>query len=348
MTKRILLLIPAVLLTVSLLLCPEPVYASDISVETDTFSADCTALSLTGTTVEALADAIEKFPNLQSVELTEPEGNGALLCSLMDAHPGITFHWQKTVFGKTFSESDTVIDLSGNKLTLPEAEAAMVWFPKAEKLDLSNCGLDSETLATFREEKRSEYKVVWTVNITTIPARTDDIVFHAAAHGISVVDSLSTDLKYCEDMIVVDVGHSRLTHIEWVRNMPNLKYLIIMDNQIKDLTPITTCKNLVYLEVMKNNFLKDLSPITQCTALEDLNVSLCPRADLTPLTEMAWLKNLWANNRPMDYKMSRRLKEALPDTHVQAATGGYVYGGWRNVENYHKMRDIMGMPHNTW
>ncbi len=304
-------------------------------------------LSGTGLELEAAAEGLDYFPELKQVYLVEPDCQPETLTQLAQQFPEVAISWEKTMFGQLHYSTETEIDLSEMEITLEEVEEGMRYFPYTEKVNLSFCAFDNETLAAFREEMRPRFKVVWTILVTGEEVRTDDTIFHSSGRGVNVIDSLSADLYYCEDMIIVDVGHSRLETIEWVRGMPNLKYLILADNRIRDLTPISTCKNLVYLELFTNWYLTDLSPLVECTALEDLNLAKT-ECDLTPLAQMPWLKNLWANARKNNEEEKELLRSSLPNTHIEFDHGFCTGGGWRQLQNYFDMRDMMGLPRNAW
>ena len=209
-----------------------------------------------------LLEQLMHLPKLEKVHLTEPEAPAQELKALLEAYPDLEITWEKTVLDQLHTSEETEFDLSGMTLESTDpVEEAMAYFPNAQKVILSGCGLDNETLAAFREKMRQDYKVVWTVTVTGIEVRTDETIFHSSAHEIALIDEQSYDLFYCEDMIVVDIGHSHVKYIEWVKGMPNLKYLILADNWIKDLTPISSCKNLIYLELFMNNHIPDYSPL---------------------------------------------------------------------------------------
>ena len=70
--------------------------------------------------------------------------------------------------------------------------------------------------------------------------------------------------------------------------------------------------------------------------------------DPTPLLEMPWLKNLWINNVPITAQQRQALTEALPNTHIEFDAGFTTAGGWRELQNYYDMRDLLGMPYNAW
>ena len=86
--------------------------------------------------------------------------------------------------------------------------------------------------------------------------------------------------------------------------------------------------------------LQDFSPLVGCTSLEDLNIGLT-YPSVEPLMQMTWLKNLWMVDRGGAYQLS----QALPDTKIVASADVTVGAGWRNLPNYYKMRDMLGMEY---
>lgn len=305
--------------------------------------------------------------NLKTVHLVEPEGTPEELRQLLEACPGMTITWDKTVLGKTFNSGDTeydftdlalsdtrvpgwtldILDEAETSVIIRNTEEAMAYFPNAEKVILPAYRLDNETMSAFRERMRPEYKVAWTVYITRKPVRTDQEIIHSSALSVCFIDEQSYDLKYCEDAVIVDIGHSYIKYIDWVKYMPKLRFLILTHNWIKDLTPISTCKNLEYLEIYWNKHIPDYSPLLECTALRDLNLS-GTYADPTPLYQMTWLETLWANQTNFSSEEQEKLRQSLPNTLIHIAQADYTAGGWRDVPRYFEMRDLMGLPYNTW
>ncbi len=332
-----------------------------------TFTEKVTEAKFDKPAVAELAAHLPGLTALKTVHLVEPEGSAEELRKLMADCPDMTITWDKTVLGKTFNSGATEYDLSALSLsdtrlpgwTLDPLDAAetssiiqavekvMAYFPNAEKVILPNYRLDNETMAAFREKMRPEYKVAWTVYVTRKPVRTDQTVIHSSAMGVCLIDEQSYDLKYCEDAVVVDIGHSYVKYIEWIRYMPNVRFLILTDNWIKDLTPISTCKKLEYLEIYWNKHIPDYSPLVECTALRDLNLS-GTYADPTPLYKMTWLETLWANDTRFSAEEEQKLRQSLPNTLIHIAQADYTAGGWREVPRYFEMRDIMGLGYNRW
>ena len=64
--------------------------------------------------------------------------------------------------------------------------------------------------------------------------------------------------------------------------------------------------------------------------------------------DMPWLKNLWIDG--FDIRPSERpeLEAALPNTYIKYCDGEMTANGWRDLQNYFDMRDLLGMAYNTW
>ena len=302
-------------------------------------------------TVDAITDAqldlLPLFRNLKKLHMHHPEATAQKLLELQKNHPGVTVTWEQEVCGQVFPSSVEEIDLSAAKnIRLEDLEQQMAYFPQAKLVFLGECGLDNELLAAHREQVRDQYKLVWTVSCgSKLKTRTDATTFMPVReHVYYFNDEEAYNLRYCEDMICIDIGHMSIHNIEFVEFMPNLQYLILAHTQLQYIEPISTCKNLKFLELDWSP-VRDLTPLQGCTALEDLNLGKV-YADFTPIGEMSWLKNLWMVecSTAARYQMT----QALPDTKVMVTGAATVANGWRDLENYYAMRDLLGMHYMSW
>ena len=322
--------------------------------------ADETAVTVEGITDDDL-EVLGCLENLKKLHLVDPTASAESILALPDGYPQAEVSWEVTICGETFTSTDTPeeIDLSDAEITSLEAvETAMAYLPDAQKLILGVCGVDNpdwgnsksklaaseiknEDLAAYRDRVREDYKVVWTVRLgPSIALRTDADNFMPNHFGVGQLpDSYAYNLRYCEDMVCLDVGHMTLTDISFVEYMPNLKYLILAWTEVQYIEPIRTCKNLIWLE-LDNSCIRDYSPLVDCTALEDLNIGRT-YCDITPILEMTWLKNRYMIFGNGGYAW--RASQALPNTHVVATGDATVGGGWRRLPNYYDMRDCLGM-----
>jgi hypothetical protein len=138
-------------------------------------------------------------------------------------------------------------------------------------------------------------------------------------------------LKYCTNLLALDLGHNNLTDITFLRNMPRLRVLILGENQkLKNIEVLADLKDLEYLELFTCG-IKDITPLTKLPNLIDLNLANNSVADWRPLKEMKQLKRLWISGmgvHAMTAAEKAELQEALPDTKIMYK-GQPTDNGWR-------------------
>lgn len=304
------------------------------------YACDTTNLTLEGTDTAEMLEKLRYFPALEKVSVMAPDYTQVTMPQLTEAHPEVDFYWEKEVLGVNLTSEDTAVDLT---VLVPDSlealEAELKNYPKLDRVYLGQCGLENEDLADYRARVRSAYKLVWNISIGTEPLDTDATWYMPGKTNRGLIDEEAVKLKYFEDMVCIDIGHKPVHSIEFVRNMPNLKYLIVACSPLEDITPLETCKNLIYLELFESK-VSDYTPLLGCTALEDLNISVT-FGDPEPILQMTWLKRLhWAYH---DY-MEEELQQALPNTKLMLPNTGYgTEMRWRDAKNYYDMRDILGM-----
>ena len=314
--------------------------------------ADTVEATVTGAESGQLIQALAGLPNLKNLTLIDPAADGSNLQALRLQYPDLTLSWYFRVNGREIGEDAVEVDVSGMDFSsLAAAENMASCFPKLEKFIMSSCtvggkAIGNETMADFRERMRSSYKVVWTVQCGRLSVRTDATTFMPTReHEYYFLDSMAPNLKYCEDMICIDIGHHKVKDISFVRYMPHLKYLILTDTAVQDISPVAELKELIFLE-LTFGIVRDYTPLLQCTALEDLNMDkLDYYADPTPIYQMTWLKTLFWHR--CNTQVQQKLAEALPNTHLDftGTTTNPIHTGWRNLQNYYDMRDLLGMPY---
>lgn len=304
-------------------------------------------------TAEELKEALTYLPQMEKISIHQPEMPAQDLRSLQEAFPEIVFTWQKDAFGTTYSSDVTEIELEHMYFSsLDEVEAAMAYYPNLEKVALLFCGydednlFDDETMAAFREKMRPEYKVVWAIDIYKMVIRTDDLYFMPNKYGLKVSNYQLPRLRYCEDMLCVDLGHHNIVDLSFVEGMPHLKYFICIDSNLLYIDPLSTCKELVYCELFWTP-IADYTPLLGCTALEDLNVART-KGDPLVFKDMPWLKNLYVNGFAIKGDERAELEAALPNTKIVYCDYELTANGWRDLPNYFAMRDLLGMPYNRW
>lgn len=335
---------------------PDVAFHWEVSLLGKSYPSETTSVDLSGKQLrlQEVEDAFDQLPALKDAQMLDTSLTSEEMTELVLRYPDCNILWNAEIEGERYRTDITQLDLSGKEIQSVEAlEAQLRCFPLLERVDMSHCGIDNETMEALNKRHEGT-QFVWTVDICGYDFPTDSTYFFPwklnGGEYLYVSDEDVSVLRYCHDIECIDIGHMyRITNCEWVRYMPKLKYLIIGETGITDITPLSTCKNLVFLEMFTIQ-VTDLTPLQGCTALEDLNLGRVYDADPEPLTKMTWLKNVWWANVDGTYgkaasNAKQILTEALPDTNLRFNLEHPTSGGWRQLPNYLAQRDFMGMYH---
>ena len=266
----------------------------------------------------------------------------AEIYALREAHPDMEITWAQDFYGQHPATDVTELDISDTApASIQEVEALAAYFPQLEKLIMCNTGFENEDMAAYRDRVRDQYKVVWMVQIGAMEVRTDETSFMPGKGNKPVRNGQTYNMRYLEDLIVVDIGHQGIQDLDWVVGTPHLKYLIVADGGPSNIEPLSCLKELIYLEVFGTG-LRDATPLIGCTALQDLNVCRTP-VEIDGLTQMPWLKNLWISSCGLTAQERETLSAALPNTRIEYFADHPVANGWRKLPNYYAMRDALDM-----
>lgn len=317
------------------------VYGKDVLVNTE-------SLDLRDVELDAsLFDLLGLFPQLRTVDLHGQKLTDDERIALSTEFPDISFGWTVFYDGEEYDSSLTEFDISGKKLTeddLPELKRAVAQFPDLEIVNMCNCGLGNETMAKFRDQIRTA-KVVWRVYLgSRWSLRTDAVAFSVLIVHYDYPRMYSGNLevlKYCKDLLALDLGHQSITDIsgicEW---LPELRLLILADNSIWDISPLTNLKHLHYLEVFLNR-ISDLSPLAELHELVDVNISYNPISDISPLLNSPMMQRIWMESTYCGWNSVSILQEAYPDAKIVLSGSGSVDQGWRwGNPRYEQMMDM--------
>ena len=198
--------------------------------------------------------------------------------------------------GVTADPQQTYVDFGTSVVRDMEGLCAFLdQLPALERVDMFSGKLMREQMDMLFE-RYPQIFFGWTVTIGDHTVRTDITAF-STLHGSSPKPPhTSADfekLKYCKNLLAIDIGHNWVEDLSFLRHFPGLKVLIIGRNRVQDIAPLAQLKELEYLE-MFSNYVRDYSPLTELTHLRDLNIKNNPCKDLSPLYAMTWLERLWA------------------------------------------------------
>lgn len=316
-------------------------FAYNISIGGQTVPNDIAELALPPESYLELAELLPCFTALSDVTIT---GSSQKLDvhALADAYPGIRFHYDFEAFGRTVNTDQDFLDLSGIRMEDAQAlEALLPYFHNLKKVDMVNCGLSNEAMAALND-RHPETLFVWKVLIGDRYYRTDINYFYPTGSGLSMVNVDVSNLQYCTELVVLDLGHFLIRDCSFVEHMPKLEYLILAIGPMKDIRPIGTLKELKYLEIFSTR-VTDYWPLVNCTKLEALNIGFSGHGDITPLLQMPWLTHLWLSNKEEVYTEDEKalLAQHLPNTIMLYSSGSATNKGWRNTPGYYAMRNIL-------
>lgn len=298
---------------------------------------------------DELTAALPYLPALTSVTFTGTAPENEQIYVWMTAYPNVQFVWNFQVCGVAVSSMDTQLILSGIEMESVEAvESSLKYFYDLQKVEMCGCGIPSEEMDALWK-RHPETRFVWEVQVGKCTLRTDITVFMPYQYGYdgysSLKDADTAELKYCVDIICMDLGHMAISDYSFLEYMPKMQYLILADTDGKDFSVLANLKELVFLEIFMTRF-DQAEVLTGLTKLEDLNIGTSSIDNIEPLKQMTWLKHLWLPANKKIYGSERNvLIEALPDTVVNFKGAGSTGNGWREIPNYYKMRDLLDMPY---
>ncbi len=240
--------------------------------------------------------------------------------------------------GKMYPEDAEYIDLGEEPVSdfdaltafldqMPNLRRVDMW---GNKMDLASCDM----LA-------SRYPNItwgWTLQIRASDhehlVRTDATSF-STLHNSSSKQHTQEDfriLKYCWNLLALDVGHNNITDLDFLYDLPRLRVLIAACNHLSDITPISALKDLEYAELFKNE-IRDISPLTGLPHLLDLNLCFNRIQDFSPIETLTTLQRLWmfsssSYGKEPNAEVVRSLRAALPDTQIDTVHYSTT-GTWR-------------------
>lgn len=318
--------------------------AEEVKLGDYSFPADTVDLTLNGLTLPGAAEvaqSLKGFPKLKTVHMIGCKLTREDMRTLLSALPQVKFEWIVKTNFKEISSLAEAFDFGKRKVKdLDDFTDALSCLPNLKRIDT----YQSTFPRTMMEELWQTYpdkEFGWTLVFGTQRVRTDATAFSMMNTSSSprYKSNYFESLKYCKNLLALDLGHNYLQDISFVKNFPHLKVLILADNHVADISPLAELKELEYVELFKNS-ISDISPLADHTHLLDLN--LCGNRlageDVTPLLTNTSLQRLWIANARLDEAQQKTLREGLPNCQISFTAGHPTSEGWRDHERYDKYR----------
>lgn len=244
--------------------------------------------------------------------------------------------------GQWYPLDTEILDFSGTTFSdTTEIDALLSQLPNLTQVVMADCGIANEEMDALNR-KYENVQIIWAVDLgPNLRVRTDVTALIPSQSDGWLSDTDAYNLRYCTELVALDLGHMDISHIDFASFMPKLKYLIIADSRVASLEPLRGLNNLIYLEAFLTH-VTDYSPLLDCPALEDLNISWT-YGDYVPLCQMLQLKRLWWGGTPHSTQVISALTEQLPNTQLSLYDVDSTGSGWRKHPHYYEMRDLLGM-----
>ena len=264
----------------------------------------------------------------------------------------IEFVYDIDVLGVTVSTDAATLDMGERIVSddeVPQIERAMAYLPNLTRIDMFESRLSSETMDRLFDTYPDIFWG-WTFDLCggKWTVRTDITAF-STLQGENSKRWDSTyfvPLRYCKNLMALDLGHNQVQGINFLRNFPHLRILILADNQVTDISVLSELKELEYVELFLN-YISSFEPLAGHDNLKDLNLCYClaheGRNDraLQPLKSCPNLERLWVIGDWVTDEMQDDIRAALPNcTFHFGKSGGSTNFGWRNHDRYYIIRQI--------
>ncbi len=333
---------------------PDVAFYWDVKLLGKKYDSGTKELSLGNPSKEELSELKDCAALLNKVERID-FGNSILnledICDLRNLFNGAEVNCKYQFLGRTISTSETELDFSGRKnIDISSFDLITAAMPNLSKVIMSDCGLPDETMDKLNHTYAG-VRFVWTVYVTRYyPLRTDVTYFcasdrpNAGYSAVCLSDEEIQPLKYCTDMVAMDLGHMWYTNLDFVRDMKQLRYLVVSCCYITDISAVSELDNLYYFEMAFNN-ISDLTPLLKCKNLRFLNITQNVVYDREVLAKFGFLEWLWYQNYDLPEEDIEWIKNALPDTNCFITVGvpDKYAKHWKQLQPYRDMRDIYHM-----
>ena len=216
--------------------------------------------------LRACMSFIDYMPNLQTMDARAIALNESECQQIMGDPHADKLILSFTVYGRQVSTLDTELNLDGVALSGREAvERLLERLPRLTKLSLCDCGISEQDMGALFDA-HPEVKFIWWISFGKYRLRTDATAFttNLYANNKEHYNSETFEpLRYCTDLMYLDIGHCDLTSLEIFRGLTKLRVLILADNDITDISPLSGMNDLEYVELFLNRKIHRLLPAGQ-------------------------------------------------------------------------------------
>jgi len=287
--------------------------------------------------VREFMDELKQFPNLRCLLWPRSLLKINYISQLVEAFPHVSFILTFTWFNEEYRTDMTYASISASGMTDSDLRKFITVMPCLEKLDIFSYRNTISKLESLFED----YPAIsfgCTIPIGTRFVRTDATAFSTlgSSKGKPFNSAHFERLKYCPDLLAIDLGHNSIKDISFLKYFPHLKVLILAANDITSVSELVSyVPELEYLEIFMNK-ITDISPLASLKHLRHLNITHNRVEDLSPILQMPQLVRCWAAYNQYPKEQEQWLKDAMPDTQFEFTSYLSTGAGWREPSPYYE------------
>ena len=322
---------------------PEVYFKFSCEVPQGEMTTEDASVTITGEYEDLLAYAayMPYMPNLESIDATAIPLTEEQLTSIDDIASSGKLRYSLSIGNKSFSSLATDLNWDNLAFTgVEEVEKYLARLPRLKRVSMCGCSLSEDEMGELFDA-HPDIKFIWWIEFGHYRLRTDATAFTTAlgdGNQYHYNDDTFEPIRYCTDLMMLDLGHNKITNIDNFTGLTKLKVLILADNLITDISQITCFPDLEYLELFLND-ITDVTPVTQLKKLRDFNIFHNPLYDNHKvLRKMTWLERLWIGGCRLSSEDVKELQKALPNTEISTIGQSSTARGWRKHPHYYTLK----------
>lgn len=253
------------------------------------------------------------------------------LAALSRALPECSISYTVSIGGTEYPSDTAELVLTDDA----ELETLLALLPHLRRVDLTALPVTAEQIDAL-EAAYPDVRFIWMVKFGSWTVRSDITCFSTLydnGRPRYQDEQLAPLFRYCRDLVALDVGHMPIRDLTLIGGLTKLKVLIIMESYVEDISPLSNCTELMYLELFNNNYITDFSPLSALTRMEYLNVSNQPGIqNLDFIDTMPDLRCCYVIHNWMDDVIEAEVQAARPEVDFCFGTGHPTGLGWRATD----------------
>jgi Leucine-rich repeat (LRR) protein len=169
------------------------------------------------------------------------------------------------------------VDAASTSITMNGNYSITANFEKEEPVTITDTGLE----AAIRTARHITKRPIYPSDLRKLTS------LEAEAENVSDL----TGLEYCTGLTKLFLSDNQIDDISPVTSFKRLMYLDLSGNQMHDISPVANLTSLTYLDVSGNQ-MDDISPVANLTSLTYLDVSGNQISDISPVANLTSLTYL--------------------------------------------------------